>query len=330
MSKKPQSRKPSKPSKPGKPAKPGRKPQSKGRPQTRAAREEHGTPAGKAAGKPKKDETAHTSGWKTSANKQTGKKSTVRAIPGKTWRGKPVVEVKNTTRLNKYIANSGMCSRRDADELIKQGLVEVNGKQVTEMGYQVKENDKVTYAGERINPELPTYVVLNKPKDFTSTAKDPTSPTTALTLLRRVGNIRLTPVDKLNRGAMGLLIYTNDGDLVRKLTHTHSQVPTLYHLHLDKALKPMHLDAMMEGVELETGKIKVAHAEFVNDGKDRKQIGVEMHGGKSRRLDKLMAHLGYRIVKLDRVMYAGLTKKDLPRGRWRHLTKQEVSRLKMI
>lgn len=321
MSKKPQGKRPSKP---------GRKPQSKTRTPNKPPKEDHGKPTDKTPGKTKKDETAHTSGWKTTANKQTGKKSTVRSIPGKTWRGKPVVEVKNTVRLNKYIANSGMCSRREADDLIKQGLVEVNGKQVTEMGYQVKEHDKVTYAGERINPEPPTYVVLNKPKDFTSAAKDPTSPTTALTLLRRVGNIRLTPVDKLNRAAMGLLIYTNDGDLVRKLTHTHSQVPTLYHLHLDKALKPMHLDAMMEGVELETGKMKVAHAAFVSDGKDRKQIGVEMHGGKSRRLDKLMAHLGYRIIKLDRVMYAGITKKDLPRGRWRHLTTQEVSRLKMI
>jgi len=297
-------------------------------------------PARKGPGTEKKfnkkaDNEDHSSGWKSEkdlAKDPAGKgsRSQYRKVAGKTWKGKPVVQIRHTMRLNKHIANSGICSRREADNLIAQGLVEVNGKQVTEMGFQVKPTDKVTYAGERINPEKPVYVLLNKPKDYVVSMKDPGDRKTVMMLLRRVGNVRITPVGRLNKDTTGLLLFSNDGALAKKLTHPIHGVKKLYHVHLDKPLKAAHLKQLLEGVELEDGTFKADAAEYVSGGKDKKQVGIEIKGGKNRVVRRLFEHLDYNIIKLDRVTFGGLTKKDLPRGKWRYLNAQEISTLKML
>lgn len=233
-------------------------------------------------------------------------------------------------RLNKYIANSGICSRREADELIVTGLVEVNGVAITEMGYQVKEGDKVTYAGERITPEKPVYILMNKPKDYITTLKDPEGRRTVMSLLRGIGDARVFPVGRLDRHTTGLLLFTNDGGLSKKLTHPTFGVKKLYHVHLDKTLKAADMKKLQEGIELEDGPMKADEISYVNDGKDKKQVGIEIHSGKNRIVRRMFEHLGYEVLKLDRVLFAGLSKKDLPRGKWRHLTQQELNTLKML
>ena len=234
------------------------------------------------------------------------------------------------TRLNKYIANSGICSRREADELISSGLIEVNGEAVTEMGYQVKEGDKVTYAGERLNPEKPVYILMNKPKDFITTVKDPEGRRTVMSLLRGIGEARVFPVGRLDRHTTGLLLLTNDGNLAKKLTHPTHGVKKLYHVYLDKPLKAADMRTLLEGVNLEDGPMKADVLSYVGDGKDKKEVGIEIHSGKNRVVRRLFDHLGYEVMKLDRVLFAGLSKKDLPRGKWRHLTPQELITLKMF
>lgn len=233
-------------------------------------------------------------------------------------------------RLNKYISNSGICSRREADELIKTGLVEVNGKSVTEMGYKVKPEDVVKYAGEKITPEKPVYFLLNKPKDYIVDMKPTMDRKNGIMLMRGIGNHSVLPVGKLDRTTMGLIIYTNDGDLTMKLCNPKLGVKKLYHVHLDKNLKKEHLDALLEGVQLEDGFLKAEDISYVGDKKDKKQIGIEIVSGKNKAVRRMLEHLGYYVVKLDRVMYAGLTKKDLPRGKWRAMTKQEVINLKIL
>ncbi len=234
------------------------------------------------------------------------------------------------TRLNKFIANSGICSRREADELISSGLIEVNGEAVTEMGYQVKEGDKVTYAGERLNPEKPVYILMNKPKDFITTVKDPEGRRTVMSLLRGIGDARVFPVGRLDRHTTGLLLLTNDGNLAKKLTHPTHGVKKLYHVYLDKPLKAADMRTLLEGVNLEDGPMKADVLSYVGDGKDKKEVGIEIHSGKNRVVRRLFDHLGYDVMKLDRVLFAGLSKKDLPRGKWRHLTPQELITLKMF
>jgi 23S rRNA pseudouridine2605 synthase len=233
-------------------------------------------------------------------------------------------------RLNKYIANSGICSRREADELIVTGLVEVNGVAVTEMGYQVKEGDKVTYAGERITPEKPVYILMNKPKDYITTLKDPEGRRTVMSLLRGAGDARVFPVGRLDRDTTGLLLFTNDGGLSKKLTHPTHGVKKLYHVHLNKTLKAADMKKLQDGIELEDGPMKADEISYVNEGKDKKQVGIEVHSGKNRIVRRMFEHLGYEVVKLDRVLFAGLSKKDLPRGKCRHLTQQELNTLKML
>lgn len=283
----------------------------------------------------KAEKKDHSSGWKAEKDlskdgRNAGSKSRYRVKEGKYWRGKPIVEVRHTMRLNKYISNAGICSRREADNLIAQGLVEVNGKQIIEMGYQVKESDKVTYAGERISPDKPVYILLNKPKDFVTTTKNPNDQKSVMMLIRRAGNVRVAPIDKLNKASTGLMLFTNDGQLVKKITHPIHGVKKLYHIHLDKPLKSADLGALKSGVQIEEGVTFAAEeAAYVKDGKDRKQVGIEIKGGKNGTVKKLFEVLGYRVIKLDRVTYGGLTKKDLPRGKWRFLTEREVNFLKM-
>ncbi|NEN24560.1 rRNA pseudouridine synthase [Cryomorpha ignava] len=235
-----------------------------------------------------------------------------------------------TMRLNKYISNSGICSRREADDLIKTGLVEVNGKSITEMGYKVQPNDIVKYAGEKITPEKPVYFLLNKPKDYTAEMKSTMDRRNGLTLLRGIGNHSVLPVGKMDRSTSGLIIYTNDGDLTMKLCNPKLGVKKLFHVHLDKNLKKEHMDKLLEGVELEDGFVKAEEISYVGDKNDKKQIGIETKSGKNKAVRLMLESLGYYVVKLDRVMFAGLTKKDLPRGRWRALTTQEVINLKML
>ncbi len=233
-------------------------------------------------------------------------------------------------RLNKYLSNSGICSRRDADDLIKAGLVEVDGKIVTEMGFKVPPGSQVKYAGARITPEKPVYVLLNKPKDFITTKSDPADRRTVMNLLKGTGKERIYPVGRLDRATTGVLLFTNDGDLAKKLTHPKHDVKKLYHVHLDKAVKKEHIDAMLAGVELEDGPMKVDEISYVGTEKDKKQIGVQIHSGRNRIVRRLFEHFNYKVLKLDRVTFAGLTKKDLPRSKWRHLRPEEVASLKML
>lgn len=249
------------------------------------------------------------------------------------YRGKrAVADVKydGTIRLNKYISNSGICSRREADELIKSGLVEVNGKPVTEMGYKVQPQDIVKYAGEKLIPEKPVYFLLNKPKDYSAEMKATVDRRNGITLLRGIGNHSVLPVGKMDRSTSGLIVYTNDGDLTMKLCNPKLGVKKLFHVHLDKNLKREHLDKLLEGVELEDGFVKAEEVSYVGDKTDKKQIGIEMRSGKNKAVRRMLEALGYYVVKLDRVMYADLTKKDLPRGKWRELTAQEVINLKNL
>ncbi len=234
------------------------------------------------------------------------------------------------TRLNKYIANSGICSRREADELIATGLIEVNGVAVTEMGYQVKEGDRVTYAGEKITPEKPMYILMNKPKDYTTTLKEAEGRRTIMSLVRGAGDVRVFPVGRLDTDTTGLILLTNDGALTKKLNHPSSNVKKLYHVHLNKNLKAEDLKALQDGITLEDGPTKADEIEYVSGGKDKKQVGIEIHSGKNRLVRRMFEQLGYEVVKLDRVMYAGLTKKDLPRGKCRNLNAQELNTLRML
>lgn len=267
---------------------------------------------------------------------KTGGRPSVRKYPTSKpfgYRGKRAVadkKIDGSMRLNKYIANSGICSRREADDLIKTGLVEVNGKPITEMGYKVQPLDIVKYAGEKITPEKPAYFLLNKPKDYTAEMKSTMDRRNAITLLRGIGNHNVLPVGKMDRSTSGLMIYTNDGDLTMKLCNPKLGVKKLFHVHLDKNLKKEHLDQLLEGVELNDGFVKAEEVSYVGDKADKKQIGIEMRSGKNKAVRRMLEALGYYVVKLDRVMFAGLTKKDLPRGSWRALTTQEVINLKNL
>jgi len=227
-----------------------------------------------------------------------------------------------TIRLNRYIAKSGLCSRREADELIKDRKIKINGKFVSEMGYQVKRSDVVTHLGKTLYPEKFSYVLLNKPKDYITTTKDPQNRRTVMELVATAGNQRIFPVGRLDRNTTGLLLLTNDGELAKKLTHPSYKVPKIYQIQLDKPITSMHLESIAKGVELEDGIAIVDQLEMVD--KNKKELGIEIHMGKNRIVRRIFEHFGYKVIKLDRVMYANLTKKDLPRGKWRHLREKEI------
>lgn len=231
-------------------------------------------------------------------------------------------------RLNKYLSNAGVCSRRDADMLIKTGIVSVNGEIVIEMGYKVKPGDQVRYDGESINAEKKRYVLLNKPKGFVTTMDDPMGRKTVMSLVRKACKERVYPVGRLDKDTTGLLFFTNDGDMAKKLTHPKYKAGKLYHVELNKKVTVEHLNAMLTGITLEDGTTRFDKADFVSDS-DAKEVGVELHSGKNRIVRRTFEALGYTVVKLDRVMFAGLTKKDLPRGTYRHLSEKEVAFLKM-
>jgi len=236
---------------------------------------------------------------------------------------------KDTIRLNKYIANAGICSRREADELIKQGLVEVNGKPVTEMGYQVQKTDKVVFDGQTISPEKAVYVLLNKPKGYISTTKDDKARKTVMDLVANASPYRLFPVGRLDRSTTGVILLTNDGHLTKKLTHPSFDVRKIYHVVLDRKLSGDDMQTIIDGIRLEEGVAKVDSISFI-EGKPKNEIGVEIHIGWNRVIRRIFQKLGYEVETLDRVMFAGLTKKNIKRGHWRILTELEVNNLKML
>ena len=231
-------------------------------------------------------------------------------------------------RLNKYLANAGICSRREADVLIQTGVVSINNVIVTELGYKIKPGDTVQYDGETINAEKKRYVLLNKPKGFITTMDDPRGRKTVMTLVSKACKERIFPVGRLDRETTGLLLFTNDGDMAKKLTHPRYQAKKLYHVELNKSVNKADFEKLLNGVDLEDGKSKVDQVSFVDDASSR-EVGVEIHSGKNRIVRRLFEALGYEVVKLDRVQFASITKKDLPRGMYRHLTEHEVSYLKM-
>ncbi|MBL7924083.1 MAG: pseudouridine synthase [Bacteroidia bacterium] len=233
-------------------------------------------------------------------------------------------------RLNRFIGMAGIGSRREADDLITAGLITVNGKLVTELGTKVKPGDDVRYNGERIRNEKHVYLLLNKPKDYITTAEDPNDRKTVMELISGACPERIYPVGRLDRNTTGLLLFTNDGDLARHLTHPSSQVKKIYQVELDKNVKVADMKKLLEGVELEDGISSMDEVSYQGDGTDKKSVGVELHSGKNRIVRRMFETLGYEVKKLDRVGFAGLTKKDLPRGRWRMLEEKEIGFLKMM
>ncbi len=240
----------------------------------------------------------------------------------------PVFE--EPVRLNRYLANAGICSRREADKLIQSGAVSINGEVVTELGTKVGPRDKVQFGGETLSREQPRYLLLNKPKDFLTTSDDPMNRRTVMSLVENACKERIYPVGRLDRNTTGLLLFTNDGELAKKLMHPKFGIKKIYHVHLDKNLAKNDFIQIAEGLELEDGFIRPDNLAYVAQVEDKKQIGIELHSGKNRIVRRIFEHLGYEVVKLDRVFYAGLTKKDLPRGKWRFLTPQEINLLKRI
>lgn len=232
-------------------------------------------------------------------------------------------------RLNKYIANSGVCSRREADTYIEHGSVKVNGKLVTEMGYKVQPDDVVQFDGTSITPEQKRYILLNKPKNYITTMDDDRGRKTVMDLVSNASKERIYPVGRLDRNTTGLLLFTNDGDLAKKLTHPKHNVRKLYHASLDRKLDLKDLEKLRGEVIIEGRKVFIDAVSYV-DGQPKTEIGIEIHSGRNRIVRKIFEHVGYKVNKLDRVIFAELTKKNLPRGRWRALTNQEVSNLKMM
>ena len=238
------------------------------------------------------------------------------------------VDPNEPIRLNKFLANAGVCSRREADEFITAGVVSVNGEVVTELGTKIKRADVVKFHDETVSIERKVYVLLNKPKDCVTTSDDPQARLTVMDLVKGACSERIYPVGRLDRNTTGVLLLTNDGDLASKLTHPKFLKKKIYHVYLDKNLTKADMDQIAAGVELEDGEIHADAISYADDIK-REQVGIEIHSGKNRIVRRIFESLGYKVVKLDRVFFAGLTKKGLRRGEWRYLTEQEVNFLRM-
>lgn len=237
-------------------------------------------------------------------------------------------KVKESIRLNKYIANAGVCSRREADQLIISGQISVNGKKITELGYQVHSNDQVKYGDKLLKKEKFIYVLLNKPKDHITTAKDPQKRSTVMDLVNKQIEERIYPVGRLDRNTTGLLLLTNDGELTKNLSHPSYNIRKIYEVHLNRPLSEADLFTIQHGLVLEDGPIKVDDIAITSE--DRKIIGIELHSGRNRIVRRIFESLDYKVTGLDRVMYAFLTKKNLPRGKWRFLKDFEVTKLKYL
>ena len=231
-------------------------------------------------------------------------------------------------RLNKFLANAGVCSRREADEFIQAGVVTVNGEVVTELGTKILRTDVVKFHDQPVSIEKKVYVLLNKPKDYVTTSDDPQQRKTVMDLVKNACTERIYPVGRLDRNTTGVLLLTNDGDLASKLTHPKYLKKKIYHVYLDKNVTAHDLAQIAEGIQLEDGEIKADDVQYAHPT-DKKQVGIEIHSGKNRIVRRIFESLGYRVQKLDRVQFAGLTKKNLKRGDWRYLTEDEVERLRM-
>ena len=229
-------------------------------------------------------------------------------------------------RLNKYIANAGICSRREADKLIEKGVITVDGQVIKELGYKVQPGQTVRYEKQVLKPEKKVYLLLNKPKGFITTTTDPDGRKTVMDLVEKACEEQVFPVGRLDRATTELLLFTNDGDMAKKLTHPSHKVKKIYQVSLDKAITRNDLQAIADGLTLDDGKAVVDDLAIVSE--DKKVLGIEIHIGKNRIVRRIFERLGYQVEKLDRVVYAGLTKKDLPRGRWRFLTEKEALWLK--
>lgn len=240
----------------------------------------------------------------------------------------PEVDPNEPIRLNKFMANAGICSRREADEFIQAGEVLVNGVQVTELGTKITRNDTVTFRGKVVTLERKIYVLLNKPKDCVTTSDDPQGRLTVMDIVRNACTERIYPVGRLDRNTTGVLLLTNDGDLASKLTHPKFIKKKIYHVWLDRDVNEEDMQRIADGIELEDGPIQPDAVSYANET-DKNQVGIEIHSGRNRIVRRIFEALGYRVVKLDRVYFAGLTKKNLQRGRWRYLTQQEVNMLQM-
>ena len=231
-------------------------------------------------------------------------------------------------RLNRYLANAGVCSRREADTFIQAGVVKVNGVVVTELGTKVKRSDEVMFHDQTINMEKKVYVLLNKPKDYVTTSDDPQNRKTVMELVKNACRERIYPVGRLDRNTTGVLLFTNDGDLATKLTHPQYLKKKIYHVFCDKNVTAADLRQIADGIMLEDGEIHADAIDYAHET-DKKQVGIEIHSGRNRIVRRIFEHLGYKVVKLDRVYFAGLTKKNVKRGDWRFLTQDEVNMLKM-
>ena len=231
-------------------------------------------------------------------------------------------------RLNKYLANAGVCSRREADEFITAGVVKVNGEVVTELGTKVKRSDVVHFHDQQISIEKKVYVLLNKPKDYVTTSDDPQNRKTVMDLVKDACRERIYPVGRLDRNTTGVLLLTNDGELASKLTHPQFMKKKIYHVWLDKNVTAADMRLIADGVTLDDGEIRADAIDYASET-DRKQVGIEIHSGRNRIVRRIFESLGYKVLKLDRVFFAGLTKKNVRRGDWRFLTEQEVNMLRM-
>lgn len=279
-------------------------------------------------GAPKKFEAKKNSGKSTSFKPRSGSPSLTKKFV------KPVIKeqlpdlMREDIRLNKFLSNAGIASRREADVLIQAGNVSVNGEIVTELGYRIQPTDVVKFDGALIQSEKKRYVLLNKPKDFITTMDDPYGRKTVMSLVKKACKERIYPVGRLDRETTGVLLFTNDGDLAKRLTHPKHQVKKIYHVEVERPFSFTDLEKLRAGVHLDDGFIKCDVAEYVRDGRSS-EIGVEIHSGKNRIVRRMFEKLGYTVVKLDRVQFSCLTKKDIARGMYRHLTEQEVAFLKM-
>lgn len=239
----------------------------------------------------------------------------------------PIVDPTEQVRLNKFMANAGVCSRREADEMIQQGLIKVNGEVVTELGFKITATDVVECQEKVVTLESKRYVLLNKPKDTVTTREDPNGRQTVMDIVKGACSERIYPVGRLDRNTTGVLLLTNDGELASKLTHPKYVKKKIYHVWVDKPISEDDMQQIADGIELEDGEIHADAVSYVVEN-DKKQAGIEIHSGRNRIVRRIFEALGYHVVKLDRVYFAGLTKKNLPRGRWRHLTQEEVNFLK--
>ena len=255
-----------------------------------------------------------------------GGRKPYRAADGERSYPKYAAKQVGEVRLNRFLAQSGLCSRREADDFITAGLVTVNGQVVTELGTKVRSTDEVKFNDSKVQGEKKVYLVLNKPKGYVTSLEDPHADKTVMELVKGACSERIYPVGRLDKNSLGLLLFTNDGDVTRQLTHPSLEKKKIYQVTLDKPLTRADMEQMIEGLTLEDGEIFVDEVAYV--GESKKEVGLEIHSGRNRIVRRIFEHLGYTVQKLDRVYYAGITKKNLKRGQWRFLTREEVERLK--